>query len=294
MTTIINNSFNLNLNLNGNFSAASANPLLTGFSTQLAAGIMASYFQPLLAGAFASATLPMLFQMQGGTMQQAASAATPGFVPTQGAQWTASMQNESEGTIDLGDGYSLELDERNSEIRIYNDNSGETTRIWGDPHVDIDGEHAFDFWGKTTFELENGTKITIDTEQFGGNPNEYVASQLTITKGDQAIVVDGISQNQIGDLDISMSNDGQLLDALKGDGFVLQENAAGAGWRSELTGDIATQADLDMTRVGAIYGPGSDTPSLGEISQQLSSFLLFGFVSALTNAALEGGLSGQA
>lgn len=289
MTTIINNMFNLNVTTS--FNTVSANPLMGGFSTQLAAGIMASYFQPLLAGAFASATLPMLFQMQGGTMQQGANASTPSFVPTQGAQWTASLKNESEGTIDLGDGYALELDERNSEIRIYNDTTGETTRIWGDPHVDIDGEHAFDFWGKTTFELENGTKITIDTEQFGGNPNEYVASQLTITKGDQAIIVDGISQNQIGDLTIAMSNDGQRLDALKGDGFVLQENATGAGWRSELTGDVATQADLNMTRVGAVYGPGSDTPSLGEVSQQVSSFLLFGFVNALTNAAFAEGLS---
>ncbi|MEC3912560.1 DUF1521 domain-containing protein [Sphingobium sp. CR2-8] len=289
MTTIINNTFNLNFN--PGFNAAEANSLMAGVSTQLAAGIMASYFQPLLASAFASATLPMLFQMQGGTMQQATDSATSSFVPTDGAQWSASMQNESEGSIDLGDGYSLELDERNSEIRIYNDNTGETTRIWGDPHVDIDGTHAFDFWGKTTFQLENGTKITIDTEQFAENPNEYVASQLTITKGDQAIVVDGISQNRIGDLNIAMSNDGQMLDALKGDGFVLQENATGAGWRSELTGDIATQADLNMTRVGAIYGPGSDTPSLGEVSQQVSSFLLFGFVNALTNAAFAQGLS---
>ncbi len=295
MTTIINNNFNLNFAVN-NFGTPANNGLSTsalmgGFSTQLAAGIMASYFQPLMAGAFASATLPMLFQMQGGTLQQGANASTPSFVPTEGAQWAASMKNESEGTIDLGDGYSLELDERNSEIRVYNDNTGETTRIWGDPHVDIDGEHAFDFWGKTTFELENGTKITIDTEQYAANPNEYLASQLTITKGDQAIVVDGISQNQLGDLSISMSNNGQLLDALKGDGFVLQENADGAGWRSELTGDVATQADLNLTKVGALYGPGSETPSLGEISQQLSSFLLFGFVSALTNAAFANGLS---
>lgn len=289
MTTIINNTFNLNVS--NNFNAISANPMLGGFSTQLAAGIMASYFQPLMASAFASATLPMLFQMQGGTMQQGANASAPAFVPTEGAQWTASVKNESEGTIDLGDGYSLELDERNSEVRIYNDNTGETTKIWGDPHVDVDGKHAFDFWGKTTFELENGTKITIDTEQYAANPNEYLASQLTITKGDQAIVVDGISQNQLGDLSVSMSNNGQLLDALKGDGFVLQENATGAGWRSELTGGVATQADLNLTKVGALYGPGSDTPSLGEISQQLSGFLLFGFVSALTNAAFANGLS---
>ncbi|MCI4592633.1 DUF1521 domain-containing protein [Sphingobium sp. BYY-5] len=292
--TTINNSFNLNFAVN-NFNAAPAGQLGANMTLQLAAGIMGSYFQPLMASAFASATLPMLFQMQGGTILPGNGGQTPpSFTPTPGATWTASLKNESEGTIDLGDGYSLELDERNSEIRIYNEETGETTRIWGDPHVDIDGKHAFDFWGTTTFELENGTKITIGTEQFAANPNEYVASKLTITKGDQAIVVDGISQNEIGDLSISMSNNGRALDAQTRDGFVLEENANGAGWRSELTGNIATQADLDMTKVGAMYGPGSDAPSLGEISQQLSSFLLFGFINALTNAALQGGLSGRA
>ena len=289
MTTIINNNtFNLNFAVNNNFGSNAAAALGGGFSTQLAAGLVASYFQPLFASAFASATLPMLLNFQGGQVQQGPDG-TSAFTPTEGASWTASLQNESEGQIDLGDGYRLELDERNSEIRLYNDNTGETTRIWGDPHVDIDGKHSFDFWGKTTFQLENGTKITIDTEQYAANPNEYVASQLTITKGDQAIVVDGISQNDIGDLSITQSNDGYALDAAKGDGFVLQENATGAGWRSELTRDIATQADLNATRVGAAYGPGSDTPSLGEMSDQLSSFLLVGIASSILAATLDGG-----
>lgn len=292
MTSIVNNSFNLNFAVN-NFNAAPASRLGATMTLQLASGILASYFQPMLASAFASATLPALFNLQGGSMVPG-NGSVPTFSPTPQASWSASLQNESEGSIDLGDGYSLELDERNSEVRIYNDNTGETTRIWGDPHVDIDGKHAFDFWGTTTFELENGTKITIGTEQYAANPNEYVASKLTITKGDQAIVVDGISQNEIGDLSISQSNNGQALDALTRDGFVLQENATGAGWRSELTGDIATQADLNLTKVGAIYGPGSDMPSLGEVSQQVSTFLLFGFVQALASAALEGGLSGRA
>ncbi len=285
MTTIINNTFNLNFGTTNNFNATGANPLAGAMTMQLASGIMASYFQPMMASAFASATLPMMFQMQGGAMLPGNGGQTPSFVPTPGASWTATMEGESQASIDLGDGYSLELDERNSEIHIYNADTGETTRIWGDPHVDIDGEHAFDFWGTTTFELENGTKITIDTEQYAANPSEYLASKLTITKGDQAIVVDGISQNQIGDLSITQSNNGQMLDAMTRDGFVLEENATGAGWRSELTGDIATQADLNLTKVGAIYGPDSEMPSMGEITQQLSAFLLFGLVNALTNAA---------
>jgi len=288
--TTINNTFNLNFVAN-NFNAAPGSQLGGAMTLQLAAGVMASYFQPMMASAFASARLPSLFNIQGGSFQTLPGSVTPSFVPQ--ANWTASMQGESQASIDLGDGYTLEIDERNSQMIINNANTGESTRIWGDPHVEVDGEHAFNFWGTTTFELENGTKITIDTEQFAANPNEYLASTVTITRGDQAIIVDGVSQNEIGDLSVSMSNNGAMIDAATRDGFVLNENATGAGWRSELTGQVATQADLDLTRVGQLYGPGSEMPSLSEISQQISGFLLFGFVSALTNAAIEGALSGR-
>ena len=66
MTTIINNNtFNLNFAVNNNFGSNAAAALGGGFSTQLAAGLVASYFQPLFASAFASATLPMLLNFQG-------------------------------------------------------------------------------------------------------------------------------------------------------------------------------------------------------------------------------------
>jgi len=262
--------------------SATPNRSLQGASLQLAAGILGLYLRPLFASPFSFPQLPSAFNFQGGCMQPPrGGCGEPVFVPEPAAQWTASMKGESEASIDLGDGYSLQLDERNSEMTIYNAETGETTRIWGDPHVDIDGKHAFDFWGTTTFTLENGTKITIDTEQWVENPEAYVASKVTITKGDQAIVVNGISQNQIGDLSVSMSNNGEMIDALTRDGFVLDENATGAGWRSELTGQIATQDDLDITRPGELYGPGSTMPSLGEISQSLSTFLLFGLASGM-------------
>lgn len=262
---------------------ATPNSSLQGACIQLAAGILGTYFRPLFAHTYAFPQLPQAFNFQGGRLHTPQGGGEPFFIAEPEAQWTASLQGEHQAAIDLGDGYSLQMDERNSEITITNEETGETTRIWGDPHVDIDGKHAFDFWGTTTFTLENGTKITIETEEWGANPNAYVASQVVITKGDQAIVVDGISQNQLGDLSVSMSGNGEIIDALTRDGFVLDENASGAGWRSELTGQVATQADLDITRPGELYGPGSTMPSLGEISQSLSTFLLFGFAASLAD-----------
>jgi hypothetical protein len=254
----------------GFMAGAAASQLGAAAGLMMGGRIAAQFADRLEAGALAFRALASAYQVQAGQMTGGSFSAIPQ------ASWQAQLTGEHTGGIDLGDGYTLQLDERNSEITIRNDNTGETTRIWGDPHVEVDGKHVYDFWGQTTFQLENGTKITIGTEPFGDNPDAYVASKLTITNGDNAIVVDGISQNQLGDLSVSMSQNGQALDAATRDGFVLQENATGSGWRSELTGEVATQADLDATRPGGLYGPDSTMPSFGEIGQFLGAFLLFG------------------
>ncbi len=253
--------------------------LIKGFALQLTASIMGHYMNALGAGPFAFAQMPRAFDVRCGTFPGGCfpKPRCPGPIicPEPKAQWTAKMDSANTAKIDLGDGNRLEIDERSSQITIVNDNTGERTRIWGDPHVEIDGKAAYDFWGTTTFTLENGTKITINTEQVGGNPNAYVASQVVITKGDNAIIVDGVSQNQIGDLSVTMSQDGQAIDDATRDGFTLHENASGSGWRTEL-GNIATQEDLNATAKGREYGPGSDTPSLGELGSFLGDFLMLG------------------
>lgn len=282
-------NFNTTFNFNVNLFPTTPNGSLAG---NIGNNIFASFNQPLGAGPFAFAMLPLMFAMQGGRQVPQGNGGTQ-FVPQQDAQWSASLQGGGKGSIDLGDGYSLELDENNSQMVIHNANTGETTKIWGDPHVEVDGKHAFDFWGDTTFTLENGTKITIGTEQFGGNPDAYVANNVTITKGDQAIVVNGLSQNTIGDLSVKMSNNGRALDAATRDGFVLNENATGAGWRSDLGGNIATQADLDLTKPGQAYGPGSDMPSFDQIRGSMASFLLFGLGGMMAESLSGGGGNGN-
>lgn len=256
---------------------------VSNLTRDMGQGIQANYFRPLDVGPFAFQQMAMHYLIQGGIMMSLLGGGQR-FEPEPEAEWSASLTGEHTGDIDLGDGYTLQLDERNSEITIKNAATGETTRIWGDPHVDVDGKRAFDFWGTTTFTLENGTKVTIDTEQWGANPDAYVASKVTITNEDRAIVVEGISQNELGDLSVSMSDNGESIDAATRDGFVLEENASGSGWRSELTGAVATQADLNATRPGGLYGPGSTMPSFGEIRTALNTFLLFGFAVGLGEA----------
>ncbi len=258
----------------------------SGLAGFLAAGIFGEFMGSLGGGRNSFGCFPNAFDVRCGIAR--GGCVKPGrggcVMPEPKAQWTAQVDGQHTAKVNLGDGYRLEIDERNSQMTIINENTGEKTRIWGDPHVEIDGKHAYDFWGTTTFTLDNGTKLTINTEQFGGNPNAFVASQVVITKGDNAIVIDGISQNKLGDLSVSMSNNGEMIDAMTRDGYTLHENACGSGWRTEL-GNIATQDDLMATAVGREYGPGSGEPSLGEIGDFLGSFLMLGLFASFLGTA---------
>jgi Domain of Unknown Function (DUF1521) len=272
-----------------------AGKIMGDFVAQLTAGIIGEFTKAFGAGPNAFGQLPSQLDVRagivkGGCVMPRPKCPGPIICPKPAAQWTATIDGTNTAKINLGDGYRLEIDERNSQMTIINDKTGEKTRIWGDPHVEIDGKHAYDFWGTTTFTLENGTKITINTEQWNGNPNAYVASQVVITKGDNAIIVDGISQNKLGDLSVSMSNNGYAVDAATRDGYTLHENETGGGWRTE-AGSIATQNDLNATAIGREYGPGSELPSLSELGEQLGSFLLLGafasFLGSFLNQRLD-------
>lgn len=66
--------------------------------------------------------------------------------------------------------YRITADD-NNEVVIHNKATGENYRIWGDPHVEVDGRHAFDFWGRTTFVLDDGTRVTIATTPWAEGNN---------------------------------------------------------------------------------------------------------------------------
>ncbi|MGN6063972.1 MULTISPECIES: DUF1521 domain-containing protein [Brevundimonas] len=198
--------------------------------------------------------------------------------------FSASMPQDGKATVDLGDGYTLEINEANSEF-VVRDADGNVTQIWGDPHFNYNGQHIGDFWDTMSLELENGTKITVNTEPFGNNPNATVTSQLVITRGDQAMIIDGVSQNQLGDLNISMSNNGYAIDAAYRDGLTIREDdAAGSGWTSGITGDAVSQEDFNLTKIGNAGLPEALQAFSDALRGVLGAWLLTGVLSGLAEA----------
>jgi uncharacterized membrane protein YebE (DUF533 family) len=175
------------------------------------------------------------------------SDATPPASPP--VNWTVSSPQDGKATIKLGDKYELQLDEASSEMKIVNKQTNETTRIWGDPHVDWnnDGTNDVNFKHTATFELEDHTKITINTEKWGQS-DQFISDKVTISNGANSIVVDGLGQQTLGDLKITQHQAQGTevpLGQVTGQGYVLQENASGAGWIDSGSGKVATQQDVD-------------------------------------------------
>jgi hypothetical protein len=211
------------------------------------------------------------------------SAPSPRPQPSSEAAWSVTQPQNGQSTIDLGT-HSLQLNENSSEIWITNKETGERSRIWGDPHFDTDGDGDtdVDFWGTVTLNLEGGTKITINTVPWNGNAEMSVSSQLVITNGDRSIVVSGLDQNSIGDMSVTQGNNGRVLDALYGDGLDLYENPNGQGWlvQDGLWMREVTQADTDATR----NQPGTQfdlLPSLYAFSSLAASSFLLGMLSGM-------------
>lgn len=129
--------------------------------------------------------------------------------------------------------YNISISDR-GEIKVNNKNTGEKYRIWGDPHVDVDGKRAFDFKGDTTFVMDDGTKISIETTPWkGGKNGETIASKVSIIDGNSSygLHVTGVDDNHRGDLAFEeVPNFGHFLDAMVDDGHYVHENPVGKGF----------------------------------------------------------------
>jgi hypothetical protein len=169
--------------------------------------------------------------------------------------WHINSVDTAKGTasINLDNGYKLEINEHSSQIKIINTNCNETTTIWGDPHVDWNGKPGDEgrFFGNSTFQLADGTKITVNTVPWNAAKTEWLAENVVVTKGNQSLVIDGIAQKDKGDLKVYQGLNGAALDKLVGDGkLTVFENTNGIGWVTSKGGNkIATQADFNKTIV---------------------------------------------
>jgi len=192
------------------------------------------------------------------------------------------------------DNYRITAGDDNT-VTIFNKHTGETYQAWGDPHMNVDGQHAFDFWGTTSFQLEDGTKVTIETTPWEKNDAMTLSSKVTITNGDYGVQISGVDTNTRGDLKFDEAGRfGSVLDAVVADGNVLHENPAGAGF-------VAIEGGTRVRAVDQAYIDATDLKKGGalqaradEAFRQMGSLLTMSFVAGFVagwafGRALDGG-----
>ncbi len=206
--------------------------------------------------------------------------------PAKDNNWTV-QQDGSKAEIDLGS-HVLNLNEKKSEIWITNKETGEKSRVWGDPHFDTDGDGKtdVDFWGTVTLNLEGGTKITINTTPYDKNENKTLSSRLTITNGDDSIVVSGLDQNKIGDMTIDQGKAGYLTDTFTGDGMNLYENSNGKGW---MVMDGLNMRQVNQQDMNATKGDKNDF----SVMESLQALGTMGILASMPMLSLLNGMFGM-
>ncbi|CAB3796493.1 DUF1521 domain-containing protein [Paraburkholderia caffeinilytica] len=168
-----------------------------------------------------------------------------------GTQWSNTAVTNNKASIDLGD-YKLNFNKADSSMVMTNAKTGDTTKIYGDPHID---QHANSgnkssamFNGPMTFTLPDTTKITVGTQAAKNNPKVSFADDVTITRGNQGYVVKGLSEQNSAGLTIQKSRDGRQLDNATPDGYTLVAARDGTGWIDPTTGKQPTQSDFNRAK----------------------------------------------
>ncbi len=167
MTNLV---FNTSVNINAFFNPASTQTSAQGMVRQMASGSPACLpagWRPAFRLSVAADDVPAARRR---CAAAAIPQARPSFVPdARRTVDSASLKNEHQGTIDLGETATRSSSTSgNLKSLSTTPKPAKPPRVWGDLHVDVDGSKcAFDFWARRrSSTLENGTKITIDTEQY--------------------------------------------------------------------------------------------------------------------------------
>ncbi|WP_250528542.1 DUF1521 domain-containing protein [Caballeronia sp. GAWG2-1] len=166
----------------------------------------------------------------------------------QQSQWSDTGVHDGKSSIDLGD-YKLDFDKSKSSINLTDEKTGNQTKVWGDPHIDLNSgtpnQTSGMFNGSIDFNLPDHTRVSIGTTPANGNSNVSFADNVTVTQGNRAYVVKGLSEQDSAPLSVQRSQDGfALAQQTPRDGMNLFASSSGTGWINAQTHQAVTASDF--------------------------------------------------
>jgi hypothetical protein len=179
-------------------------------------------------------------------------------------------------------------------LTITNNQTGQSTEVWGDPHIKVNGQDTADFQkDDLNIQLQDGTVIHIDPTALNSNGKSHIA-QVSITKGDQAVTMGGSGANGFsGGVTTSsvMSGDAAFQTGLYNtptatditlgaDGNLYYNNANGSMGAEITAPSGGGETDLDGAGGGLVSDPaatattsGSDPASATTMQQAMTQLM---------------------
>jgi len=173
-------------------------------------------------------------------------------------------------------------------LTITNNQTHQSTEVWGDPHIKVNGQNTADFQkDNLNIQLQDGTVVHIQPTATNGQGVSHIG-QVSVTKGNQAVTMGGTGANGFADgVNTSgVMHDGQYQSALYNtptatdvtlgaNGNLYSNNANGS-----MGGEITPSAsggptDLDGTGGGLAGNPSATGSSQDtqQLEQQLMAML---------------------
>lgn len=166
-------------------------------------------------------------------------------------------------------------------LTITNNQTGQQTEVWGDPHVKVNGKDTAEFQkGLLNIQLQDGTTVHIDPTQL----NNGVAhiGQVSITNGNQTVTMGGSGQNGfeggvntsqvmngVSNYSSGLYNSPNATDITMGaDGNLYQNNANGS-----MGNEITAQANGGETNLDDLGGGQSANANNDQMLQTVQQLL---------------------
>ena len=172
-------------------------------------------------------------------------------------------------------------------LTITNNQTGQSTEVWGDPHVKVNGQDTADFQKDgLNITLQDGTTVHIDPTAVNSNGVAHIG-QVSITKGDQAVVMGGTggANGFEGGVQTSgvMNGEAAAQNAmynsptasnvtLGADGNLYYDNANGS-MGAEITATGGKETDLDGSSAAASATASGGTGGAADTQQLINQLM---------------------
>jgi hypothetical protein len=118
------------------------------------------------------------------------AASTPSTTTDSGSSLTVSGNSVNTGEYTISGSTNDD-----GSLTITNNQTGQSTEVWGDPHIKVNGQDTADFQNDgLNIQLQDGTVVHIDPTATNSAGKSHIA-QVSITKGNQAVTMGGTGTN---------------------------------------------------------------------------------------------------